>query len=121
MDYKTSVVDVSDRNPRSRIPICRQKYRRAGKPTLRLGEGEGEASNKTCCKWLPIRLRLACEVRKRQAAKPSDFSSIVFGWAPTAAAAGSPSLNRIIVGIDMRETLAVSVEPTGEELRFEKA
>jgi 8-oxo-dGTP diphosphatase len=35
------------------------------------------------------------------ATSPSARSSADFGWAPTAAAAGAPSLNRIIVGIDM--------------------
>ncbi len=33
------------------------------------------------------------------ATSPRDFSSMVFGWAPTAAAAGSPSLKRTIVGM----------------------
>jgi hypothetical protein len=31
---------------------------------------------------------------------PSERSSELLGWAPTAAAAGSPPLKRIIVGID---------------------
>jgi hypothetical protein len=33
-------------------------------------------------------------------AKPSDFSRALFGWAPIAAAAGSPLRKRMIVGIE---------------------
>ena len=81
-------------------------HRRAGIPALRLGEGRGSLERNSW-KSLLARILLATE-----AAQP-DVSGGRFGgeaeraldrglgWAPTTAEAGSPSLKRIIVGIDM--------------------
>jgi len=69
------------------------KGRRAGFPGPSVGEGEGEASNKSSCKEPSYRIRLRAEGPEScYAARPSERSSEAFGCAPTAAAAGAPSL-----------------------------
>ena len=63
--------------------------------------GEGEASKRLATFFLPGYASRRKSGRDIYAARPSVRSSADFGCAPTAAAAGAPSLNRIIVGIDM--------------------
>jgi hypothetical protein len=67
--------------------------------------GEGEVSKRPAITF-HIRIRLRTEAARRNsadsyAASPSERSRADFGCAPTAAAAGSPSLKRIMVGIDI--------------------